>query len=292
MFYINGKRMYGNKRAYGIVDTSDNTIEWYTADVIQKLLKSGVSILGTKLSADGKRLSCRQVTEDELGLVRIKTRAAALGMSESELGLREKDGVYTLNASLFWIAKGVIDGELRIPQGVNVLDGRNSLAYNVWHKLESLPQFNVLSIPNSCSVILQNSFQNYACWYLNKLNYVISGLEYLREVGAGAFSFTSNLVGDIKFGHNLRIVGDKAFMNTGISRVFIPNSCAKIGTLAFSGNRNLVEVVIEPGTDLTVLGDHVFYDCPNVVIRCERAFFEKNKSQLPGLTEYRFFDNK
>lgn len=279
------------KGVYGVYDTIDNTLEYVPASAIKELLLAGVTVYGAKISQGG-RLLCRCISDDECAILAYKSKLALLGFSRvDEVIKQSRTGAdYICNLTDLFRNIGVgIDKKLRIPRGTNICKASPSSGLA---RRGATPQvcydFDELIIPESCRLIVSSSFSGWGVWAKNKSSYTISGLEYLYEVPQNCFSYAHNLVGDVVFGHNLSLIGNSAFTNTGISRVFIPNSCTALGDGAFEKCLNLREVVVERGTNFITVG-RVFYYCPNAVFRLPREFYAKYKGAFPGIARIELY---
>lgn len=279
------------KGVYGVYDTLDNTLEYVSASAIKQLLLAGGSVYGAKISQGG-RLLCRCIPDDECAILAYKSKLALLGFSRvDEVIKQSRTGAdYICNLTDLFGSIGVgMDNKLKIPRGTNICKASPSAGLI---RRGSEPQvcynFDELVIPESCRVITSSSFSGWGIWSKNKFNYTISGLGNLYEVPQNCFSYANNLVGDVVFGHNLSLIGDKAFAYTSISRVFIPNSCTAIGDGAFEKCNNLQEVVVERGTNFNTIG-RVFYYCPNAVFKLPREFYAKYKEAFPGIARFELY---
>ena len=86
-------------------------------------------------------------------------------------------------------------------------------------------------------------------------------------IGADAFDKCSNLTSVVfATGSRLTTIGDEAFSSTAIINLVIPATVTTIGDSAFGGaesapNTTLTSVTFEEGSQLTVMGQKMFYNC-------------------------------
>ena len=59
----------------------------------------------------------------------------------------------------------------------------------------------------------------------------------------------------------LEVVGDGWFVKSNIEKLIVQNTVRVLGNSAFSGCRQLREVVFEPGSQLETIGDGCFSSC-------------------------------
>jgi hypothetical protein len=107
-----------------------------------------------------------------------------------------------------------------------------------------------ITLPSTIVSIEANAF----CGCSKLSSVVFSGTE-LEEIGDYAFSSTSSLV-DITLPSGLLYIGNRAFDNSGLESITIPDSVLSIGEYAFNNNASLEELVL--GTGLTYIGQYAF----------------------------------
>lgn len=103
---------------------------------------------------------------------------------------------------------------------------------------------------NLTSVIIPDSVET-----LGDPRYTLGSDPDIRWTGRGVFAHCIYLA-EVTFGSSLTSISDNAFVNTGLSRVVIPDNVTTIGHFAFANNNNLTEVVF--GNGLTNVGRGIF----------------------------------
>lgn len=109
-------------------------------------------------------------------------------------------------------------------------------------------------IPDGVSVIRRCAFSE------NDMLEEVEIPDSVREIRACAFSDCKNLK-KVILSKNLRMIGNSAFMNSGIERVVFPRSLAEVEDYAFCGCENLKEVIFREGSRAAKILDFAFAEC-------------------------------
>lgn len=267
MYYINSKR----EKGIGVVDSSDGVEEFYSSDFLLDLCrKTGLNIVGVDLDHNIVEVATPSVIEGFLGKYKLCGKCPLDLEIKIELidvwGLNAK---YDMNEKRYALDFVDFDCEKHF-QSISVPVGVEMLCRWINFGLE------VVQLPTTVKVIGVYCFANYSTLSKINLEYVETiganafdacvllktvDLSSIESIGANAFSGCSSLR-SVKFGGNLRRIGDLAFARcvdlTGIDF----SGCidlTEIGAKAFGVCANLVS--IELPSMLQSIGDECFLKC-------------------------------
>lgn len=160
-----------------------------------------------------------------------------------------------------------IEGEL-VEDGVLIRTGITNVGDYAFHSCENL---TTVTIPSTVKTIGEYAFS--ACAKLAEVNLPLpeeqTDTSPLESIGGYAFNACSSLK-NITFPKTLRIIGERAFLDCGLTTVIIPPSVTEIGDWAFRRCKALttftMEAPEEDGDDARMsLGNYALADCDKLV---------------------------
>lgn len=88
-------------------------------------------------------------------------------------------------------------------------------------------------------------------------------LEYLDNIPA-YFAFNTSLYKELKIPDHIKSIGEYAFLNAGLIRVYTGHNIESIGEGAFASNYSLKELYLDNKGTLKKIGRGAFSSCPNL----------------------------
>lgn len=275
MLYIANMGTKNHVTYYQVGDTSDNSLEWYTASALKQIIQTtGVSIRGTKFSSNG-RLLCRCVSDNELLAHKRDTRLQIAGLKGST---RDSSNRIVYNVC-DQISRSGDGAKVVLPAGGEVLDASDICS--------STP--SEVIIPDSYVEIASSSFSySFGRYWSRKefSNWVfIKGGANIQKICRGSFR-SPYLTGDFYFPKVVNI-GDKVGSVTNYTRVLLPKSLKMLGAGCFCNMPSLQYVEFEAGMNLSFMGWDCFENLASKpIIRMDKALYERFRNVLPCVGRY------
>lgn len=281
MLYIANMGTKNHVTYYQVGDTSDNSLEWYTASALKQIIQTtGVSIRGTKFSSNG-RLLCRCVSENELLVAKRDSRLQMAGKPGSYRDTSHRI-VYDVSDQINQSGYGT---RVTIPVGGEVVK-----TVRLCHVTPS-----EIIIPDSYIEIAAGTFDRSLGWrgyYSDEKsrpeapNWIfIKGGVNVQKIGRGSLC-SEYLTGDFYFPRIARIE-DRVGCYANYTRVLLPKSLQVLGAECFCNMPSLQYVEFEAGMNLSFMGWDCFRNLPSKpILRMDKALYERFKNVLPSVGRY------
>lgn len=275
MLYIANMGTKNHVTYYQVGDTSDNSLEWYTASALKQIIQTtGVSIRGTKFSSNG-RLLCRCVSDNELLAHKRDTRLQIAGLKGSTRDSSNR------------IVYNVCDQIDRSGDGAKVVLPAGGEVLCLSGRCRSTP--SEIIIPDSYVEISPSTFDySFGGYWLRKefSNWVfIKGGANIQKIGRSSFS-SRYLTGDFYFPRVVEL-RDKVCSASNYTRVFLPKSLKILGAECFCNMPSLQYVEFEAGMNLSFMGWDCFKNLASKpIIRMDKALYERFRNVLPCVGKY------
>lgn len=91
----------------------------------------------------------------------------------------------------------------------------------------------------------------------------INPLEHLDDIPS-YYAYGTSLYKELKVPPNIKSIGDYAFLNAGLIRVYTGHNIESIGEGAFAANSSLVELYLDNNDTLKKIGRGAFSNCSNL----------------------------
>lgn len=255
-----------NNVSYDVTEIGNYAFQGNTT-ITEIVLPEGIKTIGADCFERMTKLTKVNIPQTVESIFRFESSGNGITQNESNY----QGGLLIIDNCLLKVKKE-LTGQVDVPEGTRLVAGyafsgckeitRISLPETVIevgpYAFESCKQLGEINLPKGLKVIHRGTFNS--CETLGTSTLTLP--ESLLEIEDFSFWKTVRLT-ELRFPEGLRKIGDQAFWQSGLKRIWLPESVESIGAWAFADLTVLEEVhLAAPDPSAITLGNGVFDSAP------------------------------
>ena len=255
-----------NNVSYDVTEIGNYAFQGNTT-ITEIVLPEGIKTIGADCFERMTKLTKVNIPQTVESIFRFESSGNGITQNESNY----RGGLLIIDNCLLKVKKD-LTGQVDVPEGTRLVAGnafcgckeltRISLPETVTevgpYAFESCKKLGEINLPKGLKVIHKGTFNS--CETLGTSTLTLP--ESLLEIEDYSFWKTVRLT-ELRFPEGLRKIGDQAFWQSGLKRIWLPESVESIGAWAFADLTVLEEVhLAAPDPSAITLGNGVFDSAP------------------------------
>ncbi len=255
-----------NNVSYDVTEIGNYAFQGNTT-ITEIVLPEGIKTIGADCFERMTKLTKVNIPQTVESIFRFESSGNGITQNESNY----RGGLLIIDNCLLKVKKE-LTGQVDVPEGTRLVAGnafcgckeltRISLPETVTevgpYAFESCKKLGEINLPKGLKVIHKGTFNS--CETLGTSTLTLP--ESLLEIEDYSFWKTVRLT-ELRFPEGLRKIGDQAFWQSGLKRIWLPESVESIGAWAFADLTVLEEVhIAAPDPSAITLGNGVFDSAP------------------------------
>ncbi len=255
-----------NNVSYDVTEIGNYAFQGNTT-ITEIVLPEGIKTIGADCFERMTKLTKVNIPQTVESIFRFESSGNGITQNESNY----RGGLLIIDNCLLKVKKD-LTGQVDVPEGTRLVAGyafsgckeltRISLPETVTevgpYAFESCKKLGEINLPKGLKVIHKGTFNS--CETLGTSTLTLP--ESLLEIEDYSFWKTVRLT-ELRFPEGLRKIGDQAFWQSGLKRIWLPESIESIGAWAFADLTVLEEVhIAAPDPSAITLGNGVFDSAP------------------------------
>lgn len=255
-----------NNVSYDVTEIGNYAFQGNTT-ITEIVLPEGIKTIGADCFERMTKLTKVNIPQTVESIFRFESSGNGITQNESNY----RGGLLIIDNCLLKVKKE-LTGQVDVPEGTRLVAGnafcgckeltRISLPETVTevgpYAFESCKKLGEINLPKGLKVIHKGTFNS--CGTLGTSTLTLP--ESLLEIEDYSFWKTVRLT-ELRFPEGLRKIGDQAFWQSGLKRIWLPESIESLGAWAFADLTVLEEVhLAAPDPSAITLGNGVFDSAP------------------------------